>query len=53
MNNFITDYLKNENGSNKNNALSEWKILKELDIPKDYKSWKEFKNNNKKHNVLQ
>jgi hypothetical protein len=40
MNNFIADYLKNEIGSKRKDAMDEWIKLKELNIPKDYKSWK-------------
>ncbi|MDR1986976.1 MAG: hypothetical protein LBP88_08415 [Treponema sp.] len=40
MNNFIADYLKNEIGSKRKDAIDEWIRLKELNIPKDYKSWK-------------
>jgi hypothetical protein len=43
MNNFIMDYLKNEKGSKRENAMVEWKVLKELRIPKDYRSWKRYK----------
>ncbi|MDR1179727.1 MAG: SAP domain-containing protein [Spirochaetales bacterium] len=47
MNNFITDYLKNETDSKRKDAVNEWIKLKELNIPKDYKSWKLYilKNN--------
>jgi hypothetical protein len=44
MNNFIMDYLKNEIGSKRKNAMDEWIKLKELNIPKDYNSWKEYMN---------
>jgi hypothetical protein len=40
MNNFISDYLKNEINSKRKDAMDEWIKLKELNIPKDYKSWK-------------
>ncbi|MHB9291752.1 hypothetical protein Holit_00835 [Hollandina sp. SP2] len=40
MNNFITDYLKNKINSKRKDAMDEWNKLKELNIPKDYKSWK-------------
>jgi hypothetical protein len=47
MNNFIMDYLKNEINSKRKDALNEWRKLKELNIPKNYKSWKLYavKNN--------
>jgi hypothetical protein len=44
MNNFIMDYLKNEIGSKRKDAIDEWTKLKELNIPKDYNSWKEYMN---------
>ena len=43
MNNFIMDFLKNENGAKRKDAIDEWKKLKELNIPKNYKSWKKNK----------
>jgi hypothetical protein len=46
MNNFIMDYLKNEKGTKRENAMEEWKVLKELGIPKDYSSWKRYKEKN-------
>ena len=42
MNNFIMDYLKNETNSKRKDAMEEWYKLKELDIPKDYGSWKKY-----------
>jgi hypothetical protein len=48
MNNFIMDYLKNEIYSKRKDALNEWRKLKELNIQKDYKSWKLYVNKNKK-----
>lgn len=44
MNNFIQDYLENEQNTNRNNALAEWEKLKELPIEKTYLAWKEYKN---------
>ncbi len=43
MNNFIKDFLENENGSNRSKALMEWKKLKALPIEKNYAAWKEYK----------
>jgi hypothetical protein len=43
MNNFLMDYLNNEKGSKRKDAMKEWEILKNLEIKKDYKSWKEYK----------
>lgn len=44
MNNFIQDYLENEENSDRVNALQEWEKLKGLAIEKTYISWKEYKN---------
>ena len=41
-NNFLMDYLKNEINSKRKDAMIEWHKLKELNIPKDYKSWKKY-----------
>ncbi len=38
--NFLADYLANETGSTRNEAIKAWEVLKKLDIPKDYNSWK-------------
>ena len=42
--NFLSDFLSNENGASRQQAINEWKKLKRLDIEKDYKSWKRYKN---------
>jgi hypothetical protein len=47
MNNFIMDYLKNEINSKRSDALNEWRKLKELNIPKNYNSWKLYVAKNK------
>jgi SAP domain-containing new25 len=41
--NFLSDYLQNEKGSTRKEAISNWHKLKEMKIPKTYKDWK--KNN--------
>ena len=41
--NFLADYLANEKNSTRVQAIKEWEKLKKLNIPKDYKSWKEYK----------
>lgn len=41
--NFLSEFLANEHGATKEHAIKVWKQLKNLDIPKDYKSWKQFK----------
>ena len=38
--NFVADYLANETGSKRKEAIEAWKVLKMLAIPKDYNSWK-------------
>jgi hypothetical protein len=43
-NNFIIDFLRNEKWEKRKDAIKEWFVLKELDIPKDYKSWKAYTN---------
>lgn len=40
FNNFISDFLKNEEDITRKEALDQWEKLKTLDIKKDYKSWK-------------
>ena len=40
FNNFITDYLKNEKGKTKTDAIKAWEKLKKMNVPKDYDSWK-------------
>jgi len=42
--NFLSDFLSNEKGATRQKAINEWKKLKRLDIEKDYKSWKRYKN---------
>ena len=41
--NFLADYLANETNSKRKDAIEAWKVLKKLDIPKDYNSWKKEK----------
>lgn len=38
--NFLADYLANETDSTRKEAIETWEVLKKLDIPKDYNSWK-------------
>jgi hypothetical protein len=40
FNNFISDYLKNEKGKTRTDAIKAWEELKKRNIPKDYNSWK-------------
>jgi hypothetical protein len=44
---FVADYLANEKDSTREQAIIDWKKLKELDIPKDFESWKRYKNKQK------
>jgi len=39
--NFISEYLANEKGASREAAISAWKKLKEMNVPKDYRSWAE------------
>lgn len=41
--NFLADYLANEKNSTRKQAIKEWENLKKLNIPKDYKSWRQYK----------
>lgn len=41
--NFLSDFLANEKGATRQQAITEWKKLKKLDIRKNYKSWKQYK----------
>lgn len=38
--NFISEYLANEKGATRQQAIEEWKKLKNLDMEKDYQTWK-------------
>lgn len=49
--NFLADYLANEKNATRENAISEWKELKTLNIFKDYKSWKQYKQTKKNNKV--
>ena len=48
MNNFVVYYLKNEINSEFKEAVDEWIKLKELNIQKDYESWKLYVSKNNK-----
>jgi hypothetical protein len=45
--NFVAEYLKNEPNATREKAIEEWKKLKNLAVPKDYKSWKSNKHKSK------
>jgi hypothetical protein len=38
--NFISEFLAHEKDATREEAISAWKKLKEMDVPKDYRSWK-------------
>lgn len=38
--NFVSEFLEKEPGASKERAIKIWKQLKDLDVPKDYTSWK-------------
>jgi hypothetical protein len=38
--NFVAEYLKKEPGATREKAIKAWRKLKDLDVPKEYKSWK-------------
>lgn len=41
--NFLAEYLVNEKGATRKEAIKAWKQLKELDTPKNYESWRNLK----------
>ena len=40
--NFVADFLAAEKGATRDQAIREWKKLKTLDVPKDYRSWTRY-----------
>jgi hypothetical protein len=40
--NFISDFLASEKNVTRTQAICAWELLKQLDIPKDYLSWKSY-----------
>ena len=40
--NFVADFLAAEKGATREQAIREWKKLKTLDVPKDYRSWARY-----------
>jgi hypothetical protein len=40
--NFMSDFLAAERGATREQAIKAWTILKTLDVPKDYRSWRRF-----------
>ena len=45
--NFLSDFLRAEKGSTREQAIQAWKKLKTLDVPKNYGAWKEFQSGKK------
>lgn len=43
--NFLADFLKAENGATRAEAIAAWKVLKKLDLPKNYASWARARQN--------
>ena len=41
--NFISEFLRQEKGATREEAVRAWKKLKETDIPKTYRSWIEYR----------
>jgi len=41
--NFISDYLAGEPNSTREQAMKAWKKLKTLDVPKNYRAWKKYR----------
>ena len=44
FNNFISDYLANEENATREDALEVWDKLKDMKVKKDYIMWKKNKN---------
>ncbi len=40
--NFLSEFLANEQGATRTQAIREWKKLKDLNIEKNYRSWKKY-----------
>jgi SAP domain-containing new25 len=41
--NFISDFLAGEENATRENAVKAWRELKKLNIPKDYRAWKHYR----------
>jgi hypothetical protein len=46
--NFLSDFLKAEQGATREQAIKAWEELKTLDAPKNYRSWKRLQSSKKK-----
>ncbi len=40
---FMSDFLSGEKGSTREQAMNAWRQLKKLDIPKNYRAWKKYR----------
>jgi hypothetical protein len=38
--NFLSDFLKAEKNATRADAMTAWKELKRMDVPKNYQAWK-------------
>jgi hypothetical protein len=41
--NFVSDFLGREKNSTREQAMTAWRQLKKLDIPKNYRAWKKYR----------
>jgi hypothetical protein len=41
--NFVSDFLTGEKNSTREQAVNAWRQLKKLDIPKNYRAWKKYR----------
>lgn len=46
--NFMSDFLASEKNATREEAIKSWKMLKTLDVPKNYRSWKKIQSSNGK-----
>jgi len=46
--NFVSDFLRAEKNATREQATKAWEKVKEMDIPKDYRSWIAFKKNRRR-----
>jgi hypothetical protein len=46
--NFISDFMAAEQNATRQQAIRAWTMLKALDVPKDYRSWKRFRSSKAK-----
>lgn len=41
--NFLSDFLRQEKGASRQDAIAAWHELKDLDVPKTYAAWRKWK----------